>query len=302
MSWPTLGVTCALIAPMCWSVALILYRRTPVSPMGMSVFKNALAIVLLTVTMLATGTGLPSDRPIGDWVRLAVSGILGLAVADTLIFAALHRIGAAKVALVDMVYAPLVMALSVAFLGERLGPWPLVGAAGVLAGVGLATVDPRQLASGRVRARGALDSGVGYGLLLAFAGICGTAFGVILTKPVLDHSDLVEVVWTRLVAGTAAQVAWAWARGELAPVAIAFRPGPAWRTLVPAAVLGTYLSLLFWLGGFKWADASIAAVLNQLGSVYTLLLARFALGETLAPRQVVGGAIAVVGAVIVAAA
>jgi len=77
---------------------------------------------------------------------------------------------------------------------------------------------------------------------------------------------------------------------------VAFRPGPLWRTLVPAAFVGTYLSLLFWLGGFKWADASVAAVLNQMATVYLLLFARFVLKEQLRPRQVAGSLLAASGA------
>ena len=37
------------------------------------------------------------------------------------------------------------------------------------------------------------------------------------------------------------------------------RPSAVWRTLVPASVLGSYVSMLLWIGGFKWADASVAS-------------------------------------------
>lgn len=287
------GEICALLAPLCWAVAVILYRQTHgVTPLSMNLFKNALAIVLLTVTLLALGIRLPTDRPLGEWLRLATSGIVGLAVADTLLFEGLRRVGAARVAVVDTIYAPLMIVMAWLFLGEQPGAAFLVGGAAVIVGVAVATID-LQGAS----ARG--DRPVVVGMIYTFGAIFGTAVGVILSKPVLEHSDLIEVTWTRLVAGNVALAVWITVRGQWAEAGIAFRPSIAWKTLVPGAIVGTYLSLVFWLGGFKWADASVAAVLNQMATIYILVLARLVLGETIVPRQVLGAGFAVAGALVI---
>ncbi|MEZ4238335.1 MAG: DMT family transporter [Myxococcota bacterium] len=290
-----LGEVCALLAPLSWAVAVILFRRSDqagLSPAAMNLFKNTLAIALLSLTLLAMGHGPPPGRSLGDWGILAVSGLLGLAIADTLLFAGLRRIGAARLALVDTVYAPMMVLLSWVFLAERPSVGFLLGAVGVLGGVSLASLDLRRaVASG--------DRGVALGALMAFGAITGTGISVILVKPLLAEADLVEVIWVRLIAGVLGQLVWVTARREWGEVARAFRPGPAWRTLVPAAFIGTYVSLLLWLGGFKWADASVAAVLNQLATIYTLTLAWAVLGEQVVPRQVAGALLAVAGAVVI---
>jgi drug/metabolite transporter (DMT)-like permease len=271
---PYAGEICALLAPLCWSVAVILYRQSgAVSPVSMNLFKNVFALVLLGLTLLAAGIVLPADRSWLDWGRLTLSGILGLSVADTLLFEGLKRVGAARVAVVDTTYAPMMITLSWLFLGETPGPWFLVGAAAVVAGVALATIERGRPAEGR-------DYWIGT--LCVFGAIVGTAAGVLLSKPVLEHSSLLEVTFTRLVAGTVGLLLFIGVRGEC--------------TLVPGAFIGTYLSLVLWLGGFKWADASVAAVLNQIATVYILVLARVVLGERLRRRQVLGGGLAVVGA------
>lgn len=282
----SLGEVCALLAPMCWAVAMILYRfaGANASPAAMNLFKNVLATVLLSLTLLALRVPLPEDRSTEDWVRLVVSGLLGLAIADPLVFEGLRRVGAARVAVMDTVYAPVVVGLSWLVLGETPSPAFLVGAVGVIAGITLANVDPEAL-------RGEVSVS---GLLFALAGISCTAVGVIIAKPVLAHADLVEVTWTRLLVGVAGQSAFLLVRGQLGEVAAIFRPRAVWRTLVPAAVMGTYVSLLLWLGGFKWAEASVAAVLNQMATVYMLVGARVFLGERLRFRQV-GGALLAAG-------
>jgi drug/metabolite transporter (DMT)-like permease len=291
--FPHAGEICALLAPLCWAVAVILYRKTAgISALSMNLFKNCVAIVLLTFTLLALGIALPTDRPLGDWVRLVLSGLVGLAVADTLLFEGLRRVGAARVAVVDTVYAPLMILMAWAFLAEEPGPMFLLGGAAVIVGVGIATIDP----SG-ASVRG--DRSVLVGMLYAFGAIVGTAVGVVLAKPVLEGSDLLEVTWTRLVAGNVGLVGWITLRGLWGEAVVAFRPSTAWKTLVPGAVIGTYLSLVFWLGGFKWADASVAAVLNQMATVYILVLARVLLSETIVPRQVVGAGFAIGGALVI---
>ncbi|MBA2320059.1 MAG: DMT family transporter [Deltaproteobacteria bacterium] len=287
-----LGEICALIAPMCWSVAIILYRRSSAhaDPGAMTLFKNGFAVVLLTLTLLAAGIPIPSDRSPGDWSRLIVSGILGLAIADTLLFEALRRVGAGRLAIVDTVYAPLVVFLSWMFLGEQLTPIFLVGGAAVVAGVTFANLEKPSAAD--IADRRAIGIGIAFGL----AAIAGTAVGVVLARPVLQASNLIEVTWTRLTAGVLAQIAWLILNGRRGEILAAYRPAPVWRTLVPAAFVGTYLSLIFWLGGFKWAEASVAAVLNQMATVYIVVLAWFVLGEPISGRRVIGGIVAVAGA------
>lgn len=288
-----LGEFSALLAPLCWSVAVVLYRKvgTSATPEAMTLFKNVVALGLLLLTLAALGEGFPSDRTGSDWARLALSGILGLAMADTFLFHALKRIGAARVAIIDTVYAPIVVTLAWLFLGDVLPGSFLLGGVLVIAGVAVAN---RQ---GELTPVDAREAAVGS--LFGVLAVSGTAVGVILSKPVLEGSHLVEVTATRMGFGVLAQLLWSGLRGDRTVLG-AFQPSSgAWRWLLPASFVGTYLAMLLWMGGFKWAPASVAAVLNQLATVYILILARVALDEPVARHQFVGGGLAVVGAIVV---
>jgi drug/metabolite transporter (DMT)-like permease len=222
---------------------------------------------------------------------VAASGLLGLAFADTLLFAALSRIGAARLAVVDTVYAPTVVLISFLFLGERFGGWFFLGALGVLGGVALASIEKGAL--------GGLNSDLRRGLLLAWVAISSTATGVVLVKPVLEQGNLIEVTWSRLVFGVAGQLVWMAYRGQLSGTLRSVILPSVWRKMLPATILGTWFSLLLWLGGFKWAPASVAAVLNQLGTIYLLVLARLFLKEELRLRQAAGALLAACGALFI---
>ena len=77
------------------------------------------------------------------------------------------------------------------------------------------------------------------------------------------------------------------------------KPSRVWVTLLPASILGSYVAMLLWLGGFKWATASTASVLNQLSSVFTIILARVYLKEQVSGRRALGAAAAVAGAAMI---
>lgn len=257
----------------------------------MTLFKNGVAAVLLVISAMATGITFPADRTWVEWARLAASGVLGLAVADTVLFEALRRVGAARIAITDTVYAPALLVLSWWFLGEHLSAVFFAGAALVLVGVATANLkgstehlDPRDLA---------------VGTTLGLISVVANVVGVILSKPVLEHSQLVEVVLTRMLAGLVLQVPWALWKGFGPELRSAVTRPEVWRSLFPAAFVGTWLSLLLWMAGFKWAPASVAAVLNQMATVYILFLARFVLQEPVGWRQALGGTTAAAGALVV---
>jgi drug/metabolite transporter (DMT)-like permease len=292
-----LGEALALAAAATWAVSVILFKRSEaISPQGMNLFKNVCAAALLAATLPLIGGSIDWQRSSDDWWRLVASGVLGIAIADTLVFVALRRLGASLLAVVDCAYAPVIVGMSVLFLGERVGISFAFGAVLVVGGVLLAVrKPPRHVADTVAHDWKHLAGGIAYGV----TGIVSMAIGVILAKPVLERSGLVEVTFVRLLAGIAGQLLWlAFVQRDRTAFA-AFRPSPVWRTLVPASVLGSYVAMLLWLGGFKWAHASVAAVLNQMSAVFTIVLARVVLGEPLNPSRALGSAAAVAGAIIV---
>lgn len=284
-----IGEAMALGAAAVWAVSLILFKQSEsAGALGMNLFKNAVGIVLLGLTMLALGIGFADDRSAGDWAALSISGVLGIAVADTLTFVALRRLGAGLLAVVDTLYAPTIIAFSVVVLAEPLGPAFAAGAALVALGLLLASLEGAGTVHGR-----------GRGIAIGIAGIVAMAAGVVLAKPVLERGHLVEVTMVRLIAGFAAQLVWVAVfpgqRGALS----ALWPTRTWGTLLPASILGSYIAMLLWLGGFQHAPASVASVLNQMSTVFTLVLAWAVLGERVSARRAVGAALAVAGALVV---
>jgi drug/metabolite transporter (DMT)-like permease len=282
-----MGDAMALACALAWAVAVILFQRIrDVDADGVNLFKNVFATALLLGTLAATGGWFDTARSGRDWLLLSASGILGLAVADTLFLAGLRRLDASVAAICECAYAPTVVLLGALLLGERLGVGIAIG--GPLIVLGLFLV-------GYQRAKGpvVIDR---RGVVLAMAGVIGTATGVVVAKPALGRSSLIEATAVRLVAGTLALLAFQLVTGRARKALSLFRPQPVWKLLVPATFLGTYVAMILWLGGMKYGTASRAALLNQSSAIMVLGLSSL-LGEKVPRRRWIGAFFAVAGVV-----
>ncbi|MBM4345363.1 MAG: DMT family transporter [Deltaproteobacteria bacterium] len=286
-----LGEAMALACALCWASAVWLFRRAgAVDAKALNIYKNVIASALLLALMAATGRSFDWQRSTGDWAALVVSAALGLSLGDTLFFLGLQRVGTSVAAVTDCTYAPTVAVLSQLILGEALQGGVLLGAPLVVAGLGLLSWQRPTPGAPPVDRTG---------VALCVAGVMVTATAVVVAKPALGRSDLIEATTVRLIAGTAILVVWDGFAGRLHHTAALLRPQPLWRWILPATIIGTFISMLLWMGGFKYtAEATRAALLNQMGTVFALIFAAIS-GDVIPGRRWAGAALAFAGAVTV---
>lgn len=288
-----LGELFSLSCALAWASAVILFKKSGehLQPFALNLIKNAMVLPLFGVTVLVAEGTMPPAIPGRDLALIVVSGLLGIAAGDTLYFRALNSIGASRMAVAQALYSPSVILLSFVYLGERLGPWQFVGVGLVLGGIVLVTwsrdrssVDHRML---RI--------GVAWAVFAVFL----MAAGVVIAKPMLEQHSFLWVVTLRVVAGFLGMLAIATARRELGRLWRAYRGVRHWSTIAAGAVIGTYISMMLWLAGYKYTQASVAAVLNELAAVFILPLAYVFLREPVHGRQVIGVILALAGVVLV---
>lgn len=291
----TLGKTLALLAPISWSFAIIMFRVTglKVPPLALNLFKSVLALVLFTLTILILGrdfTGGATPRQIN---MLLVSGVIGIAIADTLFFMCLNRVGAGMQAIVNTSYSPIIITLSVVFLGERLGMIQALGAGLIVSAVlVIAWVRKGSAGADRVPQRTA-------GILFGLGGDLTQGVAIVMIKPFLHEVSLIEATWWRLLGGLVISTLMIWLIPGQAATLRTLRDRSAWPAMIGASFVGTYLSLIFWMGGMKYADASIAAALNQTATLWTFLLAVLILKEPTTPRRLAGLGLGLIGVLMV---
>ncbi len=293
MAVENFGEVFALVCAVMWASAVVLYKYVgeSMSANTLNLVKNILGLCLLIPTAFAfEGLNMPLLTTT-QWLILIASGYFGIAVADTWYLQALRHLGAGRTAIVASLYSPFVVVLSMVFLHERLALWQWLGFVMVLAGI-LVVVYQRSY-------RSVDSSKLIKGVILAAASVFLTASGVVAMKPILVNDGFFWIVSLRMLAGILGMLIFLSIKGQVnSTYQIIMTGNHRWKHIFVASVVGSYLALLFWLAGFKYADASVASVLNETANIFIVLMAWLFLKEDLTKRKIVGAALTFAGVVI----
>lgn len=279
-----IGEGLAVASAAAWAMGIILARQLgeQVPPLALNLMKNVLVLLVLAPVALVLHAGAWPTLAWQDTLLVLASGVLGIAVADTLYFRVLNELGAGRMGVIGNLYSPLVLLMGFFWLDERLGLRQWFGFALVGLGVLLVSRPPRDW--------GKHPSHTLRGVIIGMTAIALMALAIVMVKRVLEEQPLLWVTFLRLLGAVIGLLALA-ALPALR-VRMAFNPSSVdWARLVLAALIGQGLSMLFWLGGYKYTSASVAAILNESASVFLVLLAALWLREPIGRRGLVGVAL-----------
>lgn len=287
------GEIFAVLAALVWSSCVILMRVAgfQIPPVALTVFKSGTATIFFVIAIPLVGESFFPSLSACNYLRLTVSAILGITIADTLYAAALNRLGASLQALAGVMYSPSMVAVAFLLFGEMLGRWELLGGTLVVAGVAVGMRKNEDVHSQRDLA---------VGIIMAMSSHLIMAIGILMVRDVIREHSVVWISAYRFLAATVVLVAVASIRLPVREVFLGFRRRDIWKIMIPMSFLGPFMGTMFWTAGFKHTTAGRAAIYNQLSTVFIIILAVFFLRERLTKRKVLGVALAVCGAILVA--
>ena len=293
MNIPYLGEFLAVATAMIWASAVILFKKSgeTVHPIALNFFKNVLAAVLLLPSLWIFGETLARPVPRGDYLLLLLSGALGIGVADTLFFVSLNLLGAGLSAIVDCLYSPFVIGFAMLWLGERLTVWQFIGVVMIVSAVLEATL--------RKQGNHLSRRNLWLGVLCGALSMAGTAGGIVMVKPLLEHSPILWVSEIRMFGGVIVLLVVLLFRRDRREILRSIMVRRGWGYMVSSSFIGAYLALLFWLGGMKYSHASVAAALNQTSNIFVFVFAAIFLRERITLQRALGIVFGVAGAYLV---
>lgn len=288
-----MGELFALLAAVAWALAVILFKRSgeTVPPFALNFFRvsvSSVFFILLSVVLRDPHWG---RAPLADYLILLASGVVAIAISDTLFHMCLNRVGAGLNAIIDCLYSPSVIFFAWLLVGERLGGWDFAGMGAVLAAILIASRHAPPAGIGRR----AFAAGIFYGLLAMLT----LGLGIVIAKPVLDRSPVLWATAVRQIGCFLAMLPVVALAPRRRAILSHFRPAPAWKYMLPGTALGSFLSLILWIAGMKYTQAGIAAILNQTSTIHILIFASIFLGEPLTRRKGYAAVLAVAGILMV---
>ena len=290
----SVGILCSIGTALLWAASVIMFKMSGdvLSPTALNLFKGIVTLVLLAPTLWIGGVPVFNSHPPSDWLMFGISGIMGITLADNFFFMALKRLGAGFWAVVESLYLPLMIMFSHVFLGESIGLRGMIGASLVAMGILAGSYSGKR--SGLSRRN--FLSGLGLGVLA----VCFLAGSIVLVKPLLGQTNILWASFVRLLAGVAGLLIITAIHPERRTIVGVLKPTAAWKTALPGAIVGNYLAVLAWLAGLKYTLVAIAAILNQLATIFTFVLAAMFLREPVTLPRLVAIVLAASGAFLVA--
>jgi len=174
----------ALGAATCWAVTGMI-SAGPAGYLGAPAFNRVRQVFvtgLLTIYVLATGAWRELDA--ANVGPLLLSGLIGIFVGDTLLFAALNRLGPRRSGILFALNAPITALLGWLVLGEGLSTSSIAGIALTASGVFLAIIFGKRRS--QIHEWETIKGPLWIGVLLGLGAATGQAIGSILARPVME--------------------------------------------------------------------------------------------------------------------
>ena len=294
------GEIAALTAAICWSIAVIIFRSASkeLSPFLITALKNSIALILFIISFLIF------DMPIwesgfekSDYVKIIISGILGMGFADILFIYALSKIGANRIAIINSFEPAVVYCFSIAILGTILTIKQFIGFIIVITSMVIISYekDSHEI-NPQIKKRG---------MLLQIFAVILSSFGIVLIKPVLNKVDgnINLQLWItafRLMPGfIVAWIIFLLQKNKIELLKPLKKSTIQWKILFSSG-LGTFIALSFWIIGYGYIDKPpIASIIGQTSVIFIMLLAWIILKEKISRTRLLSMGIAILGVLLI---
>lgn len=278
------GILSALLSACSWAFGTITFERIgKVVPfVGITFLKGVFSIVLMTLLLLATD----GICPIGWWEFsfLALSGIIGITVGDSLFFKSLQDLGAKTQVVFFLLGQILTMALSLLFLEELLSIEQYIGAFILLGGVIVTTWGSQTNQPNKAR-------GILFGL------ISMTCFSIssIMVKAAIADVPVITATFYRMAFGTVFTLAYGLASKNFACWIRPLKDKKLLGLFALNVIVITYGGFLLSMTSIKFISVSLASVLSATEPIFVLGLAFIIMKEKATKRELIGTTVTLAG-------
>lgn len=286
-----IGIAAALGSAASWALGSVLFRRLgdELPPVALTFAKGSASVILLGAALLFIGFN-PLSAEV--WGLLILSGLLGIAVGDTLFFLALNHLGAHAVVILFTLGQVLTVILAVLWLGEQPHPLDWAGIGLILGGVTVVMWLRMHGEGGRTGIMGVV-----YGLL----SVAAMAVSIILAKEALASTGSVQATFVRMLAGTAGIFLFGQLTGQLRDRLRPLRQPGFFGFFLLSVVVVTFGGFWLSLVSIAHLDVAIANTLNATEPLFVLPLAALVLKEKITLPVVMASLATVIGIALIVA-
>jgi drug/metabolite transporter (DMT)-like permease len=293
-----LGETAAVCTSCLWTITSVIFTSAgrKIGPLSLNAYRTLVAVGFLVVAHAILFRAILPMASNAQWFWMGASGVVGLGIGDSALFAAYVTIGPRRSLLV-FASAPIFASIGAyLMLGEIIPTLAIVGIALTLVGIVIVLLE-REQHSGEIRLSKKLES---YGVFFALIGAVGQGVGLVLAKKGIDlypemSLDPLSATLMRMILGAISLWAVLLVVGRLPELRRAFHDSKGMTQTVAAAFLGPFLGVTLSMIAVTYAEAGIAQTLMSLMPVMIIPVMWVLYKQKTSRRGVLGAVIAVIG-------
>jgi len=292
-----LGEILSLGSAITWGISVSLFKiiGNSVSPYILNPLKNTIGTILFVLTtLLISDISAVNALSTNEALILALSGIIGITIADVLFLISLNILGTSRSAIINTIYSPMVIMLAYFILDESLTFADIVGGLMILLSILYLSFNQEK----------SNISNLNKGLIFGILAYSLMALGIIMVKPILNRfSNSIEMqLWIiifRLIPGTLLSYITMNFMMKKNEIILQLSNKKIWPIILLGSFLGTYVGFAMWVIGMAKTSASIASILNQTSTIFIAFFGWLILKETFSRKMMICFFISIIGAFII---
>lgn len=283
-----LGIIVALLSAASWAFATVVFDRIGkvVPYVGITFLKGIFSIILMIVLLIFTG-GL-YEIGIWEFSFLALSGIIGISVGDSLFFKSLQDLGAKVQVIFFLLGQIFTMILSLLLLGELLSLEQYIGAIILLTGIVVVIWGKQENHPNKIR-----------GIVCGLLSILCFSVSAIMVKMAIADVEVVTATFYRMAFGTIFTLGFGVMGKQLPSWVKPLRDKQLLALFILNVFVITYGGFLLSMVAIKLISVSLVSVLGTTEPIFVLLFAYLINKEKITKQEVIGTIITLVGLFII---
>lgn len=287
-----LGELASLVTAVSWTITAVAFESAgkKVGSLSVNFIRLVIAFVLIGLfTLFTRGMFLPMDATSTNWIWLLISGLIGFVIGDLFLFQAYVEIGS-RISMLIMASVPPITAITgFLLMGERLTMVDIIGMFITVGGIALV-----------ILVRGSSEKKVefshpGRGLVFAFIGALGQAFGLIFSKIGMGNYNPFAATQIRIVAGLigfALVITFSKHWGKLFT---ALKDLKAMGQISVGAFFGPFIGVSFSLLAVQYIATGVASTIMSISRILIIPVSIWIFKEKVSFKEILGAFITIVG-------
>jgi drug/metabolite transporter (DMT)-like permease len=287
-----LGEMAALATALCWTITAVTFETAgkKVGSISVNLIRLVLAFLLISVyNLFSRGMILPIDATGSTWLWLTFSGIIGFVIGDLFLFQAYVEVGSRISMLIMSTVPPITAITGFIIMNERITTLGLVGMIITIVGIALVilTKNPDDK---KVRLSHPIK-----GLIYAFIGALGQAFGLVFSKFGMGSYNPFAATQIRIIAAIIGFSIVITISKNWGKLFIAIKDGKAMKYISIGSIFGPFIGVSLSLLAVQHAPTGIVSTITSITPILIIPVSIIVFKEKVLPKEILGAVVTLIG-------